>query len=76
ENNGERLQVLLSVANVGQEALVQWKADVDLGDFVWVRGFITRSKRGELSVMATEWKKASKALRPLPTMHKELSEES
>ena len=76
ENNGERLQVMLSLANVGQEALDQWKADVDLGDFVWVRGFITRSKRGELSVMATEWKMASKALRPLPTMHKELSEES
>lgn len=75
-NNGERLQLMISLANVGQEALDKWKSDVDLGDFVWVRGFITRSKRGELSVMAQEWRMASKALRPLPTMHKELSEES
>ena len=76
QSNGERLQVMVSLANIGEEALAEWKSDVDLGDFVWVKGFITRSKRGELSVMATQWRMASKALRPLPTMHKELSEES
>ncbi|WP_420176954.1 lysine--tRNA ligase [Luteococcus sp. OSA5] len=76
ENSGERLQVMLSLANVGEEALAAWKADVDLGDFVWVRGHVERSRRGELSVMAHEWRMASKALRPLPTLHKELSEEA
>ena len=34
------------------------------------------SRRGELSVMASRWGMASKALRPLPVLHKELSEES
>src|SRR5690606_16309927 len=33
------------------------------------------SRRGELSVMASEWRMASKALRPLPVLHQELSEE-
>ena len=75
-SNGERLQVMLSKALVGEQALAAWKSDVDLGDFVWVKGFVARSRRGELSVMATEWKMASKALRPLPTLHKELGEET
>ncbi len=76
DSPGERLQVMLSLAEVGEEALAAWKADVDLGDFVWVRGRVISSKRGELSVMASEWRMASKALRPLPALHKELSEEA
>ena len=75
-DNGERLQVMLSLAEVGAEALAAWKSDVDLGDHVWVEGRVISSKRGELSVMAKRWRMASKALRPLPVLHKELSEES
>ena len=76
DSNGERLQVMISLAEVGEQALAEWKADVDLGDFIWVRGRVVSSRRGELSVMASAWKLASKALRPLPTLHKDLSEES
>ncbi|MDO5678299.1 MAG: lysine--tRNA ligase [Propionibacteriaceae bacterium] len=76
DDNGERLQVMLSLAEVGEEALAAWKSDVDLGDFVHVTGRVIVSKRGELSIMASEWRMAAKALRPLPVMHKDLSEES
>ncbi len=76
DNNGERLQVMLSLAEVGEEQLAAWKADVDLGDHVFVTGRVIASKRGELSVMASTWRMASKALRPLPVLHKELSEEA
>ena len=76
EGVGTRLQVMLSLAEVGEEALAAWKADVDLGDHVFVEGRVISSRRGELSVMATRWEMASKALRPLPVMHKDLSEES
>ncbi|WGT47517.1 lysine--tRNA ligase [Tessaracoccus lacteus] len=76
EQNGERLQVMLSLAEIGEEALAAWKSDVDLGDFVWVQGRVIRSKRGELSIMANQWRMASKALRPLPVLHKDLSEEA
>ncbi len=72
---GERLQVMLSLAVVGEQPLSQWKALVDLGDHVFVAGNVMTSRRGELSVMAQEWTMASKALRPLPVLHKELSEE-
>ncbi len=76
EGIGDRLQIMLSLAEVGQEALDAWKHDVDLGDHVAVTGRVIRSRRGELSVMATSWTLASKALRPLPVLHKELSEEA
>ena len=76
EHSGMRLQVMLSLAEVGEEELARWKADVDLGDFVFVRGRVISSKRGELSVLASEWQLAAKALRPMPNLYHELSEET
>jgi lysyl-tRNA synthetase class 2 len=76
EGIGTRLQVMLSRADVGEAALADWKALVDLGDHVAVQGRVVTSRRGELSVLASSWQMASKALRPLPTLYKELSEET
>jgi lysyl-tRNA synthetase class 2 len=76
EGIGTRLQVMVSLAEVGQESLDDWKALVDLGDHVVVEGRVISSRRGELSVLATSWQMASKALRPLPILHRELSEET
>jgi len=104
-SNGERLQVMLSLAELvaaarsgeaarptgpdpadpspadpaearGAARFQAWKDEVDLGDFVSVTGRVIASKRGELSVLASAWTMASKALRPLPVLHKELSEET
>ncbi len=75
-SSGERLQVMLSLAEVGAESLTAWKADVDLGDFVSVTGRVISSRRGELSVLAGSWTIAAKALRPLPNLHTELSDET
>jgi lysyl-tRNA synthetase, class II len=69
------LQVMLSQDRVGASSLADWKADVDLGDLVFARGEVVSSKRGELSVLADEWRITSKALRPLPVAHKPLSDE-
>jgi lysyl-tRNA synthetase class 2 len=76
EDSGTRLQAMLSLAEVGEDALAAWKADVDLGDFVSVTGRVISSKRGELSVLASSWAMASKSLRPMPVLHKDLSEEN
>jgi lysyl-tRNA synthetase class 2 len=70
------LQVMLSLDRVGADSLAAWKGDVDLGDIVFVRGEVISSKRGELSVLAEEWRIAAKALRPLPVAHKPLSDET
>lgn len=76
EGDGTQLQAMISLAGVGQQALDRWKADVDLGDIVFVHGEVISSRRGELSVLADSWRMASKALRPLPVAHKEMSEEA
>ena len=69
------LQVMLSLDRVGEESLVAWKADVDLGDHVFAEGEVGTSRRGELSVFADSWQLTAKALRPLPVAHKPMSEE-
>ncbi|GAB3288632.1 lysine--tRNA ligase [Pseudoclavibacter terrae] len=74
--DGSRIQIMLSLAVVGQEQLDLWKDYVDLGDHIFAAGEIISSRRGELSIMADEWKMASKAVRPLPNLHSELSEET
>jgi lysyl-tRNA synthetase class 2 len=76
EGDGTRLQAMVSRDGVGEDALAAWKSDVDLGDIVFVHGNVISSKRGELSVLADSWSMASKSLRPLPVLHKELSEET
>jgi lysyl-tRNA synthetase class 2 len=69
------LQVMLSRDRVGEDSLAAWKADIDLGDHVFVEGEVGTSRRGELSVFADSWQLTAKALRPLPVAHKPMSEE-
>ncbi|WP_199849738.1 lysine--tRNA ligase [Blastococcus sp. Marseille-P5729] len=73
---GVELQVMLSLANVGEQSLARWKSDVDLGDHIFAEGEVITSKRGELSVMADSWQLTAKAIRPLPVAHKPMNEET
>ncbi|HEY0716251.1 MAG TPA: bifunctional lysylphosphatidylglycerol synthetase/lysine--tRNA ligase LysX [Streptosporangiaceae bacterium] len=68
------LQVMVSLAKVGEAALAEWKRDVDLGDQVGVRGEVITSRSGELSVLADSTAIIGKSLRPLPEKHKGLSD--
>jgi lysyl-tRNA synthetase, class II len=74
--DGSRIQAMVSLAEVGEESLEEWKDLVDLGDHLFVSGEVISSRRGELSVMVKEWKIAAKAIRPLPNLHSELNEET
>ncbi|MGE2727717.1 lysine--tRNA ligase [Mycolicibacterium pulveris] len=76
EGDGTQLQAMFSLNKIGEESLDAWKSDVDLGDIVYVHGEVISSRRGELSVLADSWQIVSKALRPLPVAHKEMSEEA
>jgi len=76
EGDGTELQVMLSLADLGEEELARFKALVDIGDLLWVDGEVVTSRRGELSVQATAWRLAAKTLRPLPNEYKLLREEA
>ncbi|GAA2405552.1 lysine--tRNA ligase [Actinomadura vinacea] len=73
-DGGGEIQVMLSLAKVGQERLDFWKREVDLGDHVGVEGEIITSRRGELSIMADGFAITSKCLRPLPEKHAGLTD--
>ena len=74
--DGSRIQAMVSLGEVGEESLADWKDLVDLGDHVFVSGEVISSRRGELSIMVASWQVAAKALLPLPNLHSELSEEN
>ena len=76
EGDGTELQVMLSLADLGEEELARFKQLVDIGDLLSVQGEVVTSRRGELSVQATGWQMAAKTLRPLPNEHKPLNEEA
>ncbi|WP_018143246.1 lysine--tRNA ligase [Alloscardovia criceti] len=73
--DGTRIQGMLSKKEIGAESLKEFKQLVDLGDHFFIKGRVIASKTGELSIFATEWAIAAKALRPLPALHKDLNEE-
>lgn len=67
---------MISKKEIGADSLKQFKQLVDLGDHLFIKGRVIASKTGELSVFATEWAIAAKALQPLPALHKELNEDT
>ncbi|HKE67167.1 MAG TPA: bifunctional lysylphosphatidylglycerol synthetase/lysine--tRNA ligase LysX, partial [Micromonosporaceae bacterium] len=63
------LQVMLGEPDMDAAAVGEWRTTVDLGDLVAIEGEVVTSRRGQLSVRATEWRMASKCLHPLPDKH-------
>ena len=45
---------------------IVWKKLLDIGDFIGVKGYVFRTKTGELTIHVKEFTLLSKALRPLP----------
>lgn len=74
--DGTAIQGMVSKREVGADSLKRFKQLVDLGDHLYLRGRVISSKTGELSVFATEWSIAAKALQPLPALHKDLNEDT
>jgi lysyl-tRNA synthetase, class II len=60
-----KLQLYVRKEEVGEGAFSDW-ADLDRGDLVGVRGYMFRSKMGELTLHLTAFTVLGKALMPLP----------
>ena len=72
-HHGHELQVMLTVDALGAEQL-EVVLDLDVGDWVGAQGPVVKTRRGELSVKATEVFLLGKALRPLPDKWKGLTD--
>ena len=60
-----RIQIYVRINDVGDEAFQEFRR-IDIGDIVGVKGYIFKTRTGEISVHASEVKLLSKSLRPLP----------
>ncbi len=65
QDSGARMQVYLKTDAIGEDkyALVR---DMDVGDFIGVRGKVGKTRTGEITVFAEEFEFLAKSLRPLP----------
>ena len=61
----DKIQLYARKEEIGAEAFADW-ADLDRGDLVAVRGYVFRSKMGELTLHVTSFAVIGKALMPLP----------
>ena len=60
-----KIQSYVRRDEIGEEDYASFKK-LDLGDFIGIRGPLFRTKTGEVTIRAKEYKLVSKALRPLP----------
>ena len=67
------LQVMLTAAALGDDQF-RLVTDLDQGDWVGAQGPVVRTRKGELSVKATEVFLLAKSLRPLPDKWKGLTD--
>ena len=61
----DRIQVYVRMNDIGKENFKEFKK-WDIGDIVGVKGFVFRTRKGEISIHATEITMLSKSLLPLP----------
>ncbi len=67
------IQLFCRINTLGEDAFAAVK-DLDVGDWIAIRGNIMRTRRGQLSVAVEEFELMSKSLRPLPEKFHGLSD--
>ena len=65
QDSTDRIQVYVRVNDIGKETFKEFKK-WDMGDIIGIKGFVFRTKMGEISVHALEVQLLSKSLLPLP----------
>jgi lysyl-tRNA synthetase, class II len=68
------IQLLIDRERVGEEKTAEFASFFDLGDLIEVSGTIGTSRKGELSLLASDWRMTGKCLHPLPDKWKGLSD--
>lgn len=61
-----RIQVYMKIDQVGEDSYTDLKNYWDVGDLISVKGFVFKTRRGEISVHAREIRLLAKSLLPLP----------
>ena len=65
QDSDEKIQSYVSINDLGEESYKEFKT-YDIGDIIGIKGFVFKTRTGEISVHAKEVTLLSKSLRPLP----------
>lgn len=66
DDGSGRIQALVTEEKVGEKGYKFFEAVFDVGDFIEISGALTKTKRGEKTIQAEDYKVLAKSLLPLP----------
>ena len=66
QNDQDLMQIAISQKEIGAESYQIFTKNIDLGDFIEVKGHCFVTQKGEHSIKIQKWRILAKALRPLP----------
>jgi lysyl-tRNA synthetase class 2 len=72
EDGAGKLQLYFRADEVGLEALKNFQADYDLGDFIQAEGVMMQTKTGEITLRVTSFRMLAKGASPLPAAKEEI----
>ncbi len=70
QDESGRLQLFVRKNDIGEESFTTVWKKLDLGDWVWARGRLMRTRKGELSIRVAELRLYAKCIESLPDKHK------
>jgi lysyl-tRNA synthetase class 2 len=72
EDGDGRVQLFLTTAEIGEAGLDTFNRYIDLGDFIQASGEMFRTRSGEVTLRAHEYRLLAKAITPLPAAKDEV----
>ncbi|MBI3244273.1 MAG: lysine--tRNA ligase [Chloroflexi bacterium] len=72
EDGAGKLQLYFRADEVGVEALKNFQADHDLGDFIQAEGVMVQTKAGEITLRVASFRMLAKGISPLPAAKEEV----
>ncbi len=68
-----KIQIYIRKDDIGEESYNIFKL-LDIGDIIGVKGYVFRTKTGEVSIHATSYTLLTKSIHPLPVVKEEVTE--
>lgn len=67
EDGSGKIQIFLNKKNIGEEKYKLFVDNVEIGDFLELKGKLFKTKKDEKTLETWDWKILSKSMRPVPT---------
>ena len=75
EDESGKIQLFLNKKNIAEDKYKLFSKNIEIGDFVEVKGKLFKTKKDEKTLEVSEWTMLSKNIRPIPTEYFGLKDE-